>query len=46
MAGKDPEIKAVPSSTTASDKPYDPIKLNIEMKEKDASKTNTNYNVI
>ena len=44
MAGKDPEIKAVPPST--NDKPYDPIKLNIEMKEKDVSKANANYNVI
>ena len=41
VAGKDPEVKAVPNDN----KPYDPIKLNIEMKEKDSQKK-TNYNVI
>ena len=43
MAGKDPEIKPVSPS---NNEPYDPIKLNIAMKEKESKNSPKNYDVI
>ena len=49
MAGKEPEIKAVPPSSNDgnSKKHYDPVKLNIDMKNRNSETgDNTSYNVI
>ncbi|XP_066913831.1 uncharacterized protein [Clytia hemisphaerica] len=48
MAGKEPEIKAVPPSNNdnSSKKHYDPVKLNIDMKHKSETDDNASYNVI